>query len=251
MKAMIFAAGLGTRLRPLTNDLPKALIKIKDVTLLELTIKKLNYYGFNEIIINIHHWADKIIDFLQVNKNFGLNIVISDESDLLLDTGGGLKKTAWFFNDNQPFLIHNVDIISDINLKELYQNHLKSSALVTLAVSKRQTSRYFLFDKENNLAGWQNLKTNEEKISTKNKETKNQLTPLAFSGIQVINPQVFSFMPEEKIFSITDFYLTLAENHQIKYFDHTGSNWLDVGKLENIKTAEEMMMRMEHESMKT
>lgn len=244
MKAMIFSAGLGTRLRPLTNNLPKALIKINGRCLLELAIKKLNYYGFKEIIINVHHWSEKIIDFLRANKNFGLNIAISNESDLLLDTGGGLKKAAWFFNDNQPFLIHNVDIISNINLKNFYQHHLRSSALATLAVSKRQTSRYLLFNKENNLVGWQNLKTGEEKISVKNKKPRGQLVPLAFNGIQTVSPKIFSFMPTEKVFSIIDLYLTLAKKHSIKYFDFTGSLWLDVGKLENLKTAEELILKI-------
>jgi len=146
MKAMIFAAGKGTRLQPLTNDIPKALVKVNNITLLEIIINKLKHFGFNDIIINVHHFAEQIKDFLNKNNNFGIKITISDESSLLLETGGGLKKAAWFFDDNKPFLIHNVDILSDINLSELYDFHIQSQSLATLAVMHRITSRYFLFD---------------------------------------------------------------------------------------------------------
>ena len=144
MKAMIFAAGLGTRLKPLTNDKPKALVTVNGTTLLELTINKLIQHGFNEIIINIHYFGNQIIDFLKSKNNFNISITISDESELLLDTGGGLKKTAYFFNDNKPFLVHNVDIVSEINLTELYAQHLQSDAIATLAVKNRKSSRYFI-----------------------------------------------------------------------------------------------------------
>ncbi|MDR2853752.1 MAG: NTP transferase domain-containing protein, partial [Prevotellaceae bacterium] len=156
-KALIFAAGLGTRLQPFTNTMPKALVPIGGKPLLEHIILKLKHSGFDEIIINIHHFGEQIIDFLQNKNHFGIRIEISDERDILLNTGGGIRKTQWFFNDNAPFLVHNVDILSNIDLRNLYDNHLKNSALATLAVSERATQRYFLFDTQNTLHGWTNV----------------------------------------------------------------------------------------------
>jgi NDP-sugar pyrophosphorylase family protein len=235
MKAMIFAAGKGTRLQPLTNHLPKALVKINNIPLLEILINKLKHNGFDDIIINIHHFAEQITDFLYKNSNFGINIAISDESSLLLDTGGGLKKASWFFNDNKPFLVHNVDILSDIDLLQLYNFHIQSQSLATLAVMQRNTSRYFLFDKNNKLCGWQNLKNNT--IITCN-ETKQELIPLAFSGIHVISPSIFPLMKEEAVFSITNEYIRLAEEFKISAFNHADSHWIDLGTIENISRAE-------------
>jgi len=235
MKAMIFAAGKGTRLQPLTNDIPKALVKVNNITLLEIIINKLKHFGFNDIIINVHHFAEQIKDFLNKNNNFGIKITISDESSLLLETGGGLKKAAWFFDDNKPFLIHNVDILSDINLSELYDFHIQSQSLATLAVMHRNTSRYFLFDKHNKLCGWQNLK-NDSII--KCNDTKEKLFPLAFSGIHIVNPSIFALMNEEGVFSITNVYIRLAALQKISAYNHTTSHWLDLGTIENIEKAE-------------
>ena len=159
MKAMIFAAGLGTRLRPLTNDRPKALVEVKGTPLLEITIKRLIHFGVREIIINVHHFADKIEAFLKKNKNFGIRIVTSHETERPLETGGGLKKAAWFFNDGQPFIVCNADILSDIDLKKMYEMHCKSDAISTFAIQKRDTSRYMLHDTEGVLCGWLNTKT--------------------------------------------------------------------------------------------
>ncbi|OIP03267.1 MAG: hypothetical protein AUJ97_04850 [Bacteroidetes bacterium CG2_30_32_10] len=235
MKAMIFAAGKGTRLQPLTNDIPKALVKVNNITLLEIIINKLKHFGFNDIIINVHHFAEQIKDFLNKNNNFGIKITISDESSLLLETGGGLKKAAWFFDDNKPFLIHNVDILSDINLSELYDFHIQSQSLATLAVMHRNTSRYFLFDKHNKLCGWQNLK-NDSII--KCNDTTEKLFPLAFSGIHIVNPSIFALMNEEGVFSITNVYIRLAALQKISAYNHTTSHWLDLGTIENIEKAE-------------
>ena len=231
MKAMILAAGLGTRLRPLTNSKPKALIEINKIPLLEIVIKRLKLYDFNEIIINVHHFADQIIGFLKEKNNFSIDIRVSDETDLLLSTGGGLKKASWFFNDNKPFLIHNVDILSDINLKQFYEAHINSEALATLAVRNRQSSRYLLFDNDNNLCGWKNTKTNDVKIA---KQSKSDLIPLAFSGLHIINPSIFDLMPEQCVFSMIDVYLNLAANYSIKEFNHDSSMWIDIGTKESL-----------------
>ena len=163
MKAMIFAAGLGTRLKPLTDNKPKALVEVGGKTMLELVILKLKEAGFNEIVINIHHFGQQIIDYLKANNNFGLTIHISDERDYLLDTGGGIKKATPFLMGNEPFLVHNVDIFSNVDLRQLYENHLKSGATATLLVSQRKTARYLLFNKENKLCGWHNNETGEVK----------------------------------------------------------------------------------------
>ena len=232
---MIFAAGKGTRLQPLTNHIPKALVRIKNIPVLEILIHKLKRYGFEEIIINIHHFSEQITDFLKTNNNFGINISVSNETSLLLETGGGLKKASWFFNDNKPFLIHNVDVLSDINLYAIYNKHIYSQSLVTLAVMHRETSRYFLFDNDNRLCGWQDMKNN--KIVRCN-DTRENLIPLAFSGIHVVNPAVFNLINEEGVFPITDVYLRLAKQFKISAYNHSGSFWMDLGTKENIEKAE-------------
>lgn len=235
MRAFLLAAGLGTRLKSLTDTTPKALVQINGVTLLELIIKRLISFGFDSIIINIHHFGDQIINFLNEKNNFGVDIKISDERDHLLDTGGGLKNVSSFFNDNKPFLVHNVDILSDLNLSELYHYHLRSNSIATLAVQNRKSSRYFLFDEDNNLCGWKNEKMNETRTT---RESKGELIKFAFSGIQIIDPKIFQFMPEKNIFSLVDLYLSIASKKQISYFDHSGSLFFDLGKKENLIQAE-------------
>lgn len=237
MKAMIFAAGLGTRLRPLTNDKPKALIEIKGRTLLQIVILNLKKYGFNDIVVNVHHYADMIIDYLKKNDNFGANINISDERDRLLDTGGGLKKAQKFFGED-PFLLHNVDIISNLDLNKLYKHHLSEKAVVTLAVRNRKTSRYFLFDTEHHLCGWKNFKTNETTIC---KAPASKIIPYAFSGIQVVSPIIFNYMDMIGAFSIKDVYIKIALTRNIAAFIHDDSIWLDIGKPENILPAENII----------
>lgn len=230
MKAMIFAAGLGTRLRPITDKTPKPLVQIKGKTLLEITIQKLIENDFDEIIINVHHFADQIISFLN-EKKFNARIEISDESKQLLDTGGGLKKASWFFDDGNPFLVYNVDIVSNLDLKKIYHTHQQNEVIATLAVSKRKTSRYFIFDEDGILSGWQNVKTNEQKI-TRNITSINKL---AFSGIQVIDPELFKFFPEAEVFSIVDLYLTTSKLEKIKSYQHEDSHWYDVGNMEELE----------------
>jgi len=192
MKAMIFAAGLGTRLKPLTDSIPKALVLITGKPLLEHIILKLKNSGFDEIIVNVHHFPDQIINFLKEKNNFGIRIEVSDERELLLDTGGGIKKVESFFDDGKPFLVHNVDILSNIDLEVLYNNHSQTNPLATLVVSHRNTFRYLIFDDELKLKGWINEKTGETKpIEFIYLEKYNKL---AFSGIQVLSNEVFKLM---------------------------------------------------------
>lgn len=234
MKAMILAAGLGTRLRPLTNYQPKAMVEVNGKPLIEIIIRRLKKYGFNDIIINVHHFADQITKFLKKKNNFGVNIMISDERDQILETGGGLKKAASFFND-EPFLLCNTDILSDVDLGKVYQAHITSKALATLVVRKRATSRYFIFDESNTLYGWMNVKSGEIKMP---RSAHGNFKMLAFSGIHIISPEIFDLMKEkEGFFSIIDVYLEAANSQLIKGFEHNDGLWLDVGKRENIVEA--------------
>jgi NDP-sugar pyrophosphorylase family protein len=237
MKAMIFAAGLGTRLYPITQTTPKALIKVKNIPLIEIVIRRLMMFGYNELIINIHHHADQIEQFLQSKNDFGIRIAFSDERDKLLDTGGGLKKASWFFDDGKPFLVHNVDVISDIDFGQLMESQIDSKALATLAVKTRPSSRYLLFDRQNRLCGWENTNTEEKIIVRQSAE----IQPYAFSGIQVVDPDIFNYISQEGKFSIIDVYLKLAADHTIKSFEHNKSLWLDVGKVESLTKAGEII----------
>jgi NDP-sugar pyrophosphorylase family protein len=235
MRAMILAAGIGSRLRPITDTRPKALVEINKIPLLEIVIKRLISFGFNEIIINTYHFADQILNFLKQKNNFDVDIVISNESKKLLGTCGGLKNASWFFNEKNPFLLHNVDVISNIDLNDLISFHAKSGSIATLAVKNRQTSRYLLFDDKKILCGWENKKTGEKIISRK---SESKLHPMAFSGIHVIDPVIFSFKKMEESFSIIDFYLHLAKEHKISSYEHNDSYWFDVGKKENLAEIE-------------
>ena len=234
MKALIFAAGLGTRLRPLTNDRPKALVEINGKTLLQIAIEKLTHFGFNDIMVNVHHFADLMLETIEQHDGFGANITISDERNELLETGGGLKKAAWFFGDNQPFLVHNVDVVHDLDLKHLYDYHLNNNALATLAIRKRSTSRYLLFNNNNELRGWQNIKTGEVKIA---RRTEGQLWSFGFCGIHVISPEIFPLLTESGKFSIINPYLRLAKTRLIQGYNHSDSTWIDVGKHESLAEA--------------
>ena len=242
MKAMIFAAGLGTRLMPLTSDKPKAMVSINGTPLIELIIRKMIANGVTGIVINVHHFADQVIDFLAVKENFGIDIAISDERRLLLNTGGGLKKAAPFFSDGKPFLVHNTDIISDLDFKKLYDFHLKNGALATLAVRHRPTSRYLLFDKKNCLRGWENIKTGEKII--KDRRFKH-LRQLSFSGIHIINADIFNLMPNDDVFSIISVYLDAMQKNNIIGYQHDDDFWLDVGKKESLTRAADFLQKNE------
>ena len=239
MKAMIFAAGLGTRLKPLTDTMPKALVPVGGRTLLEHVVTRLAGQGFDEMIINVHHHAEQIIDYLKEKKNFGIRIEISDEREMLLDTGGGIRKAAHFFNDGEPFLVHNVDILSDANLKELYEIHKAQGNDATLLVKERETSRYLYFDEGNRLKGWKNLKTGEEKspFCDFNPDSNNRY---AFSGIHIISPTLFKLMEHYPAkFPIMDFYIENAGRADIRCHVNNQLKMIDVGKLDSLKEAEE------------
>lgn len=236
MKAMIFAAGLGTRLRPITNDIPKALAPINGIPILEIVIRRLINYGFNEIIVNVHHFADKVVEFLDSKNRFDINLQISDEREELLDTGGGLKHASWFFDDKQPFLVHNVDTLTDIDLLDYYRYHQKNDALATILVRHRKGSRFFLFDQSNRLCGWENVVTHEKIIARKQ---VNHLEQIAFSCLHIIDPKIFDLIDEKGCFSIIDVYLRLAKNQKILGFIDDDSYWLDIGTPEKLKRAEE------------
>lgn len=240
---MILAAGLGTRLRPLTNERPKALVEIDGRPLLDILIQKLIQNNFQELIINVHHFADQITQFLAQKSKYGIRIEISDERDQLLDTGGALKKAAWFFDDQQPFLLCNTDIISDLDFRHFYQNHLENDAIATLATRQRLTSRYLIFDLKEQLCGWTNVKTGEVKML---RHGAQRMQLLAFSGIHVISPRLFEFMPKEKaVFSIIDTYLEVASSQKtIRSFRHDEDDWLDVGKMENLSQASVLLEKL-------
>ena len=241
MKAMIFAAGLGTRLKPLTDNLPKALVPINGKPLLEYIIVRLKKFGVDEIIVNVHHFPDLIIDFLKQNNNFGIRIEISDERDLLLDTGGAIRKAAWFFDDGKPFLVHNVDIFSNVDLSDLYMQHAQNNSIATLVVSKRDTFRYLLFNENKYLCGWVNEKTGETKPASLSEI--NSLEKLAFAGIQILSPKVFELMEDlPPKFPIMDFYLSNAQTQKIYGYVPTDFRMLDVGKLDIIDEAERFVL---------
>lgn len=237
MKALILAAGLGTRLHPITLHSPKALAKINDLTLLEVLILKLKRFGIKEVIINIHHFADQIVDFIEEQKQFGIEIVFSDERNELLDTGGGIKKAEWYLSDGKPFLVHNVDVISSVDLNDFAAYHQKSGSIATLAVRNRDTSRYFLFNENDILCGWKNISTSEQIITN----PSSMIHPLAFSGIHIINPDIFDLIDRTGRFSIVDEYLRLSADYKICAYKHNNTLWMDLGKVENLKQAENII----------
>jgi NDP-sugar pyrophosphorylase family protein len=238
MKAMIFAAGLGTRLRPLTNDRPKALVEVKGIPLLEINIKRLiKLFDVTEIIINVHHFAEKIEDFLRKNNDFGIRIATSHEMEKPLETGGGLKKAAWFFDDNKPFFICNADILSNIDLHAMYKAHVESQALATYAIQQRDTSRYMLHDTEGVMCGWMNTKTKDIKLG----RFTPQLKMYSFSCFHVVNPAIFQYFPDDDYFTIIDFYLSLCEKHTIIGYPHYDDVWCDIGKPETLREAENIV----------
>jgi len=241
MKAMILAAGRGTRLRPLTDERPKALVEISGHTLLEIALARLRVFGIEQVIINVHHFAGLVIDYLQANKNFGMRIEISRE-DTLLDTGGGLKKAAWFFLGNsepEPFLLHNVDVISTIDLRRMIEFHGQERSLTTLAVQQRRTSRSLLFDQSSRLCGRRLPDMTTEIVCP-----ANPVEELAFCGIHVISPRLLELIREEGEFSIIRTYMRLAaQGEAIVGFRADAYYWRDVGKPEHVAQAEQDLRR--------
>jgi N-acetyl-alpha-D-muramate 1-phosphate uridylyltransferase len=240
MKAMILAAGLGTRLKPYTTERPKALVEVEGRPLIAFILEKLVASGINEVVVNVHHFADMIEEYLAKN-NFGIKIHISDERNRLLETGGGLLKAMPFLNGEESFLVHNVDILSDIDLRKLIEYHYQSEALATLAVGKRESSRHFLFNEAMQLIGWRNNLTGKEIITTKDIGC---ITPFAFAGIHVINPDFFRLVHSSGPFSIVDAYLSLCNNNLINGYNASNCFVVDVGKPNNIEKATEFAKKL-------
>lgn len=234
MKAMILAAGLGTRLKPFTDEHPKALAVVNGKSLLQRNIEYLASFDITDVIVNVHHFPDQITDLINKNKGFGSNITISDERDQLLETGGGLVKAKDYFDANEPFVLMNVDVLTDLNLRSMIKQHRSTKALATLAVTHRITSRYFLFDELENLCGWKNIKTAEQKIS----KESGKYFEKAFSGVHVISPKIFPLIKLKGKFSMVDVYLQLCKTNCIMGFDHSTTKFVDVGKPESIAIAE-------------
>jgi NDP-sugar pyrophosphorylase family protein len=233
MKAIILAAGLGTRLKPLTDNKPKALVEVNGKTLLQINIEQLSKSGIKDIVINTHHFSDLIKNFLKNHNNFNLNIQISDETGLLLDTGGGIKKALSLLGTNKPVLIQNVDIYSNINYNNMLSSHLKNKSVATLAVNNRESSRYLLFDKKNYLSGWGNSKTGEKIVTRESYD----LEQYAFCGIHIVSPDILNLMPDKKRFNIINTYLKISENFKISNYQYN-ETWFDIGKLQMLNKFE-------------
>lgn len=234
MKAMIFAAGLGSRLKPWTDQHPKALALVNQKTLLQRNIEYLQQYGIYEVVVNVHHFSNQIITAIHANQGWGSQISISDESDEVLETGGGLKKAAGYFAGEENFVVMNADILTKLDLGLLIQQHQHTKPLATLAVSERDTSRYFLFNSEGLLRGWRNVKTGEQRPAF----VPEGLEQKAFSGIHVIHTALLPLMQQKGKFSMVEVYLHLMSSHEIRAYDHTGVALVDVGKPESIELAE-------------
>lgn len=237
MKAMIFAAGLGTRFKPWTDKHPKALAVVNGKSLLQRNIEYLQQYGIKDVVVNVHHFADQIEEAVQNAKGWGSNIIISDEREEVLETGGGLLKAKHLLQ-GETFLTINVDILTDINLKNLLVFHQQENADITLGVTGRTTSRYLLFNEYNRLCGWRNTATGEERVSIQTDEHIQK----AYSGIAIFEPAVLDAITQTGKFSLIDVYLSLAASHKIVGFDHSESRVLDVGKPESVAIAEAMFL---------
>lgn len=239
MKALIFAAGLGTRLRPLTDHIPKALVPVAGIPMLERVILRLKEAGAEEITVNVHHLGEQIIEFLQA-RQFGVTLHVSDERGMLLDTGGGILKARPWLDGSGPFLVHNADILSDIDLAALYRHHLESGADATLLVSRRETSRYLLLDKSLRLQGWINKSTGEIKPEGTTRQ-EGVLDEWAFGGIHVLSPTLFGYMEQggwAGKFPVIPFYLSICRKARIEGYPLQGRHWFDIGKPETLALAE-------------
>lgn len=235
MKAMILAAGFGSRLKPITDDIPKAMVTVAGSPIILTLLKNLSNKGIKDFIINLHHHSKILHQFLELNKPAGLNIYYSDESDQLLDTGGAIKKASHFFSDGNPFLIHNVDILTELDPFVLLKNHNRTKSIATLAVRERETSRYFIFNNKLHLCGWENIIEGNRILVNK---TDNDLLMLAYSGISIISPEIFSYFPAKNRFSFIELILAACKHCAITGYRHDDGYWYDLGKLERIKEAE-------------
>ena len=236
MKAMLFAAGLGTRLKPFTDKHPKALAPVNGKPLLQRNIEYLASFGIHSFLINTHHFADQIADFLTANDDFGMQIVQSHEALQPLETGGGLMHAAWFFEqEEKPFVVMNADMLTNMDIGRMYAFHEKEKPMATLAVSSRQSSRHLLFDDTMTLCGWENSQTGEKRIS---RPLSTSLLPYAFSGIHIIEPSLLGHVTQRGKFSIIDMYLELAPYHALKGYRHEQDLIIDVGRPASITEAE-------------
>jgi len=244
MRALIFAAGLGTRLKPFTFEHPKALVPVGGVPMLERVILKLKNAGIDKMVVNVHHFSDQIIDFLKKNDNFGVDIAISDESDQLLDTGGGILAAGKWLAADGPVLVHNADIITDFDIRHMMRRHSDSGADATLLVAERDTSRYLLMDDASRMRGWTNIKTGEVRMpETESVETVAGLRRLAFGGVHVLSPSIFpaleAYASGRRVFPIMPFYISACDELRIEGYEPEGPyRWFDVGKPETLEQAE-------------
>ncbi len=238
MKAMIFSAGLGTRFKPWTDRHPKALAIINGKTLLQRNVEYLQEYGIRDLVVNVHHFADQVIKEIERNDGWGSNILISNESDELLDTGGGLLQAKSLFTPGERFITCNADILTDLDIHKLLDFHEKKKSLITFGTTQRKTSRYLLFDKNDRLCGWRNTKTGDEKIV----RGSDVLVQKAYSCVVVFEYEIFSLLKFTGKFSLIDVYLSLAVDHPIYGYDHTGDRWVDVGKPEAVALAESLFV---------
>ena len=236
MKAMIFSAGLGTRFKPWTDKHPKALALVNGKSLLQRNIEYLQQYGIKDVIVNVHHFAEQIIHAINKNNGWGSNIIISDETNEVLETGGGLFKAKDLFTPGEKFITCNVDILTDLDISRLIAFHEKNKSLISFGVTSRKTSRYFLFDEAHRLCGWRNTKTGEERIVIPD----DVLIQKAYSCVAVFEYDIFKLISFTGKFSLVDVYLDLAKDHLILGYDHSGDRFVDVGKPENIAVAESL-----------
>jgi N-acetyl-alpha-D-muramate 1-phosphate uridylyltransferase len=235
MKAMIFAAGLGTRFKPWTDKHPKALAQVNGKSLLQRNVEYLRHFKITDLIVNVHHFADQVLDAISRDNGWGSRISVSDERDEILETGGGLKKAAWYF-DKEPFVLLNVDVLTDLDLDAMLRNHRARKPMATLAIMERETSRYFLFDNKNELCGWRDTRTGKEKIA----KAANPLLPRAFSGIHILAPEIFPLISRVGKFSMVDLYLDLAPSQVIRGYEQKSAKWVDVGKPGSVAEAESL-----------
>jgi len=242
MKAMILAAGVGSRLQPLTNGKPKALIPVGGVPMIEHIILKIKAAGFNCIVINIHHLSEQVIDFLSSKHNFGVTVELSDERSYLLETGGGIKQARRLLDGKEPFLVHNVDMFTDVDLTAMYRAHVDSNALATLLVNQRNSSRQLLFNREGWLSGWRNRETGEVKSHFPHFDPSKYLE-YAFGGVHVISPEIFRIMEDwTGRFSIINFYLSICPKYPIRFYTEDNIQLIDAGKPEGLEAAEQWLL---------
>ncbi len=236
MMSMIFSAGLGTRFKPWTDTHPKALAMVNGKSLLQRNIEYLQQYGITDVVVNVHHFPKQIMDAINKNKGWGSNVIISDESNEVLETGGGLMNARYLLEGAQPFISLNVDILTNLNLNKLMAFHQQHQPLITFGVTNRKSSRVLLFDDDNRLCGWKNLQTGQEKIAI----NKPNLIEKAYSCVVIYQPEIFSLIRQQEKFSIMDSYLDLAAAHVILGYDHSGDHLVDVGKPESVAIAEKL-----------